>query len=180
MSSPTEIPGVPRDGSLAASARAVLILSDFSNIDAGGKANLVGAGFTASRRVPLAPGGPLGLAPQSLTVFIDVPPAHYNEQFALSLVLESGAGSPVSIPDPATGNRQPLRIQQLVMAESPNVPGLPRDKVWARAQFVINLQALPIEAGDLYTWILEIDGHRNPQWRASFYVLPEPSSPVLG
>jgi hypothetical protein len=175
-----EIPGDPQPGSIAAGARAVILIADFANVDAGGKLNLLGAGWQVVRRAAPSPGAPPALPPHSVVVIIDIPPAHVGEQFAMTLILNDAHGEPVTIENPILGEPQALRIQQLVTVQAAPVPGVPPGEVAGRVQAVIGLQALVVDPGIPYTWTLEIDGHRSYHWQAVFFVAREEVPPVFG
>lgn len=161
--------------SVADSVRVAVVLADFANADSAGKANILGAAWSFTGLLPN------GLTPaQALVVLIEVAPQHLGEQFAVSCTLVNEAGDPVMMPGP-TGELQALRVQQLVHAETPRVPGvvLP-SSLPGRTQVILNLGiGLPIPPG-LYRWVVEVDGNANPQWGTTFCVAAPPPSPVIG
>ena len=156
-------------------ARACLILADFANADAASKLNLIGGGWQVTG---LMPSGLTG--PQALVAMIEVPPNLAGTEFPLSITLLDEGGAQVMMPTP-TGGQEALRIAQLAKAEIPNVPGvLLHGKVWSRVQVILNFSnGLPLQAGQSYTWSLEIDGTHDPQWAVSFFVAAPPR-PVVG
>lgn len=162
--------------SIAEDARALILLSDFANADAAGKANILGAGWQVTG---LQASG--FTAPHTLVVLISAPPRYYGHEFAIALTLSDETGQAVQLPGPA-GNLQAMRIQQIVKVERPNLPGvLTHDKVWGHAKALVNLpNGLPLEGNHSYEWTLEVDGSANPQWSTSFYVAGPPSGPVVG
>jgi hypothetical protein len=161
--------------SIGEEARAQLILADYANADAAQKLNLLGGGWQVTGITQS------GLtAPQALVAAIEVPERYAGEEFPISISLVDEAGESVKVPTPS-GTIEALRIAQLVKAERPNVPGiLLHGKVWSRVQVILNFSGgLPLRPGESYTWRLEVGGHHDPQWRASFYVAAPPQ-PVLG
>lgn len=163
-------------GSIAESVRVVVVLADYALADASGKVNVLGAGWH------LTGAGPDGLTPQqSLAVFFEVPPPYVGEQFAVAITLLDEADQPVQVPGPE-GELQPLRLQQLVQADRPQAAGvqLPPD-LPAQTQIVLSLGGgLPLQPGQAYRWVVEVDGNTNPQWQAGFYVVAPPPPPVFG
>lgn len=155
-----------------------LILADYAAADAINKVNVIGAAWQISGVQPET-----GLTPpQSLVVFIDLPPKHYNEEFALTVALLDDTGNPVQIPGP-TGEPQALRISQLAKAEKPTFaqPGIPQNVVPTHVQIVANFPGgLPLAPGRLYSWQVDIDGDAKPAWRVSFFVAGPPPAPILG
>ncbi len=181
MTGPAAVSNVPSPGSVAATSTATVLIADFASTDAGGKLNVVGGGIAVTTAMPM-PGLPqLVIPPQCVVVLITVTPEHTNERFAVTLTLEDENARPLTVPDPAGGPGQPLRLQQLVSAPPVTVPGVPVNKLPGQIQVIINLgQGIPVPPGQMWTWVLEIDGNRKPEWRRSFYVLHGPTPPVLG
>lgn len=131
--------------------------------------------------MPMPDASHLGIPPQCVVVLITVTPEHTNERFAVTLSLEDENGRPLVMPDGAGGAGQPLRLQQLVSAPPVTMPGVPVHKLPGQIQVIINLgQGIQVPPGQMWTWVLEIDGNRKPEWRRSFYVLHPPTAPVLG
>jgi len=161
--------------SIGEEARACIILGDYANADAAGKLNLLGGGWQVTRLTQAGLTGPL-----ALVALIEVPPQYAGTEFAVSLTLLGEAGEQVKVPTP-TGSYDALRIAQLVKAEIPNVPGvLLHGKVWSRVQVILNFaNGLPLQAGQAYSWKLDIEGSDNDQWRANFMVAGLPQ-PVIG
>jgi hypothetical protein len=161
--------------SIGEKARAAVILADFANTDAASKLNMLGGGWQVTRLTQTGLTGPV-----ALVAMIEVPPNLAKTEFAVSLTLHDEADEQVKIPAP-NGSMEALRIAQIVKAEVPNIPGvLLHGKVWSRVQLVLNFpNGLPLRAGQAYSWKLEIEGHHNDQWRASFMVAGTPQ-PVIG
>jgi hypothetical protein len=161
---------------LSDNVRVNVLLADHASQDASNKVNLLGAGWflTAVQQTGMTP-------PQAVVVFVDVPARFHGENFALSLTLVNEAGDPVSVPGP-DGTMQSLRVQQLVHADRPALPGasLPAD-LSGRVQVILNFpNGVPVAPGALYRWRVEIDTNADPQWEASFYVVGPPPAPVIG
>jgi hypothetical protein len=157
-------------------ARVKVLLADFANQDAVGKVNLIGANWSITGIQP-----PGMTPPQTLVVLVDVPSRFHGEDFALSMTLFDDAGDPVDVPGP-TGEMQPLRVQQLVRAERPVIPGanVPPDAPGS-VQVILNFGGgIPLSSGRTYYWRVEIDTNTNPQWETSFYVVGPPPAPVVG
>lgn len=153
--------------------RALLLIADFANAESG-KLNVIGGGWQVTARS--LEGNQLIVPPQAVVAMFEVPPEFINQQFSVTLVLEDSRGNPVELPGPA--GPQALRIGHVVSAPPSNIRGVPPGRVPGRAQIMVNIHpGLPLSADELHTWVLEVDGYRNPQWRTSFYVLPDPTAP---
>lgn len=160
---------------IAEHARVSFLLADFANLDTAGKLNILGGGWQ------IAPIQPTGMTPpHALVVSITLPPKFYDSEFAVTLTLRDESGRPVQSPGPV-GQLQALRVQQVVKAERPVMPGVvTMDKPWASAKFTLNfVNGLPLLPNQAYTWDLEIEGTANPGWAANFFVAA-PSGPVIG
>ncbi len=165
---------------IADTARVTIFLADFAALDAVGKLNVIGAG---GQLLSLNP--QLGATtPQAVVTIIEVPPAHYNEQFALSVALHNESGEIVQVPQGPLAEPGPLRVAQVLRAGEPifsNAPQVPRGKVWARTQMVLNFPGgLTVSAGQLYTWQAQIDGDTDARWGTSFFVPGPLPQPVIG
>ena len=157
-------------------ARVKVVLADFANQDGAGKVNLLGANWLITGIQPTGM-----IPPQTLVVFVDVPARFHGEDFAVSVALCDDAGEPVNVPGP-TGEMQPLRVQQLLRAERPMVPGVNvPPEVSGRVQVILTFGGgIPLAPGGRYRWRAEIDGNTNPQWEADFYVVGPSPGPVFG
>jgi hypothetical protein len=181
--SPSSLPaglGDPSPGSLAASARASVLIADFANIDGGGKLNVVGGAFQLVGRAPFVPGMPLGIGAMTVVAIIDVDYAHAGEQFSVVLTLKNSANEPVQVPGPVEGQTQALRISQVATATAGDQ--VPKDAhLPIRCQVVANIgPGMPLEPSSQYYWELQVDGHSDRNWRAVFYVRADQTGPVLG
>jgi hypothetical protein len=157
---------------IADAATAFLLLGDHAAVDAAGKVNFLGAGWTITQIVQT------GLtAPHSVLVMIDVPSKFYGDSVPVSLSLLDDTRQPVEPP----GN-PPIRMAQLAKIERPQMQGvaLPQD-LPARIQILMGFpMGLPLERGRKYTWQLEIDSTTKPDWETWFYVVGPPPQPVIG
>jgi Family of unknown function (DUF6941) len=124
--------------------RASLILCDYAAQDmAGGKAHLMGAGWSLTGPLP---------TPHGIAAFIKVGWTEANEPHKLVLRLVDSDGNVVSIPGPA--GLQPLEFPGNLEVGRP--PGIPHGSE-IDATFVLNISALPLVPGQRYMWQLEID-----------------------
>lgn len=154
---------------------ATIAIADFVNVDASGKANLIGAGVSL-----------IGLDPQQgastpfgLYVRL-VSPVPIRDRPAVEIVLVDASGQPVVVPGP-TGEPQAMRFSQLVDFPAPAVPGvsIPAGAVPSASQFAINFASgLPLEPGRSYTWRVQID--RDVIASESFYVPHAATRPIFG
>lgn len=160
-------------------ARVAVVLADYAATDAINKVNILGAGWAVAGR-DLASGA---VPPQTLVVFIDVPPPFYGQDFTVSLQLMDQAGQVVQLPGPV-GEPQALRVAQIVRAEEPVTPAgsnIPKGVLWSHSQIIFSLpNGLPLPPNQLYTWTIEIDGEHRDVWAVSFYVPGPPPPPVIG
>ncbi|MDQ3480322.1 MAG: hypothetical protein M3423_03165 [Actinomycetota bacterium] len=163
--------------SVFSECRLVVLLADYAVADAGGKLNILGAGFTISG---IQPTGLIG--PQYVAVMIDVPAKFVGQEFPLSLELkDETTGMTVTLPGP-TGEPDALRIQQFVKAEPPHIAGvyLP-SSLWSRVQLVMGFpNGLPLQPGGIYHWRAEIEGQHRAGWSAHFHVAGPPPPTVVG
>lgn len=137
---------------------AVLILADAAQVDPGGKAHMIGAGWTVT--------GP-DMPPQAVVALIDVPWDATNQPHRIELRLLDADGQPVQVPGP-TGEPQPLRLDQTVEVGRP--PGVPSGTE-IKVPLAINLgPGLPLTPGQRYRWQLDINGETREHWSAAFYV----------
>lgn len=156
-----------------------MMLADYANVDAAGKLNILGGAWTISNILP----GGLS-APQTLAIVLDVPPKYVGEEFALGIALyDERLGSVVKVPDEGGDPAgSAIRVQQLVRAEKPMIPGLrlPTD-FYGRVQTVLAFPTgLPLAPNGEYAWRLEVDGTHRKAWRVHFITSGPPPAPVLG
>lgn len=158
-------------------AHVTVLLADYIGIDAGGKINAIGAGFT------ICGVRPTGLtSPMHLVALIDLPSKYAGREFPFSLELrDEETGQVVQLPGPA-GNLDTMRIQQLVKGDRPNLPGvyLP-ESMFIRVQLAVNFSnGLPLAPGRFYSWRAEVEGQHMKAWKARFHVAGPPPPPVVG
>lgn len=158
-------------------ARVVVLLADHIATDASNKINALGVGFAIVGVLPT------GVTPaMSVGVLVDIPSKYVGSQFALSVELrDTSVNEVVKFPTP-TGAVEALRIQQLVMAERGQMPGvfLPPDMP-ARIQVVVGfVNGLPLTPGHFYEWKAEVEGQSRRGWSAAFHVAGPPPGPVVG
>lgn len=163
--------------SVFAECRLVVLLADYAIADAGGKLNILGAGFNISGIQPTGLTGP-----QYIVVMIDVPAKSIGQEFPLGLELRDDAtGKTVTVSGP-TGDPDALRVQQLVKAKPPHIAGvyLP-STLWSRVQMVMGFpNGLPLQPGGVYHWRAEVEGQHRPGWSAHFHVAGPPPPAVIG
>lgn len=157
--------------------RAVVLLADYIAVDAAGKVNAIGTGFTVT-------GSNAGVSPaQYVAALIDLPASSAGDQIPVSLELrDETTDQLVTVPDAATHRPTALRIQQLAVVQRLQLPGvhLPAD-LPCRVQVVLAFPGgLPLAPGHKYAWKLEVDGTRFKGWSAHFYVAAPPPGPVIG
>jgi hypothetical protein len=157
--------------------RAVLLLADYITADASGKLTVVGAGFTVAAVQQTGT-----TSPQYLAGLIDVPSSHAGRQLAVTVELRDETDDAVArIPGPS-GQPEALRIQQLMLVERPQLPGVAvPEGMFCRVQFLLGFpNGLPLPPNREYAWKLEIDGTRLKSWQARFYVAGPPPPPIIG
>jgi hypothetical protein len=72
-----------------------------------------------------------------------------------------------------TGERQPLRVEQVFRVEPARIPGVnvPTNAP-SRVQVILNFPTgIPLAIDRQYRWHVEIDGVGSPQWEANFHVV---------
>lgn len=157
--------------------RASVILADYIGLDAAGKVNALGQGFTVTGVTPTGATPPMYVA-----ALIDMPSASAGDQVALTLELrDESTDTLVTMPD-EVGSANAVRIQQLVPVQRTQIPGvhLPND-LPCRVQTVLAFpMGLPLTPGHRFAWKLEVDGTRLKGWSAHFYVVAPPPGPVIG
>jgi hypothetical protein len=158
-------------------AHVTVLLADYIGVDAGGKVNAIGAGFTITGIQPH------GLtAPQHVVVLIDVPGKYAGREFAFSLELrDEDSGSVVQVAAPS-GQPDTMRIQQILKGERSQAPDvyLP-ESMFLRIQVAMAfVNGLPLAPGRFYSWRAQVDGQHRRDWSARFHVLGPPPPPVFG
>lgn len=162
---------------LSDDARVTIILADYLGIDAGGKLNALGAGFSLTG---LQPNGMT--APQHIGVLVDLPARYAGQDCTVSVELRDVAlASAVKLPGPS-GESEAMRLQQIMKVDPMQLPGvyLPSD-LPTRLQMVVAFQnGLPLALGRSYQWRVEIDGRHRKGWVTQFHVVGPPPGPVYG
>lgn len=155
--------------------RASVIIADFVNVDAGGKANLIGAGISL-----------LGFDPQQgvtspFALYVRlVSPLPTNDRPAVEILLADASGQPVMLPGPM-GEAQALRISQNVDFPPVAVQGvtIPNGAIPSVAQFAINFaNGLPLAPGHSYSWRIQLD--HDVIASESIFIPVAPAGPVIG
>lgn len=142
--------------------RATLLLADHAVV-AEGKLYINGGGWSVTT----------GGAPSAIAVKLDVPWDRTNHRLQLRLRLVGQDGEPVVVPGPE--GPQPVVIA--AEAEVGRPPGLAHG---ADIDFPLAFQIgpLPLEPGQRYQWVLDIDGETREDWRLTFSTRPAPSAPT--
>ena len=141
--------------------RATLLLADHAVV-ADGKLYISGGGWSVT-----SPG-----APSAIAVKLDVPWDRANQQLHLRLRLIGQDGDPVLFAGPSG----PQAVEITADAEIGRPEGLP---LGADIDFPMAFQLgpLPIEPGQRYQWVLDIDGETHQDWHLTFTTRPaEPGS----
>lgn len=159
-------------------AHVAIILADYVGIDAGGKVNAIGAGFT------LTGVQPHGLtAPMHVVALIDLPGKYSGREFAFSLELwDDDTQEVVQMPGPS-GQPDTMRIAQLVKGDRPQAPGLLYlpETMFVRVQVALAfVNGLPLAPGRFYSWRAQVEGQHRKDWSARFHVAGPPPPPVFG
>jgi hypothetical protein len=125
--------------------RAAIILADFAETDTGsGKVHMLGAGWSLTGPAP---------GPHAVVAFIQVPADRVGEAIPVTLRLADRSGQLVEAQGPA--GLQRLEITGQVETNEPE--GWDRS-TGLEATFAANLMGLPLQAGQAYTWSIEVDG----------------------
>lgn len=142
--------------------RATLLLADHAVV-AEGKLYINGGGWSVTT----------GGAPSAIAVKLDVPWDRTNQRLQLRLRLVGQDGEPVVVPGPE--GPQPVVIA--AEAEVGRPPGLAHG---ADIDFPLAFQIgpLPLQPGQRYQWVLDIDGETREDWRLTFSTRPAPSAPT--
>lgn len=145
---------------MASPFSATLILCDAAIVDANGKTNMLGAGWS----VTTSP-----TAPHAVAVLIKVPWDRTNQPYKVTLQLKDSDGAPLEITGP---DGKPARIGLEAQMEAGRPPGIPHGSP-IDAAVALSLGPLPLQPGR-YVWSLEIDSE--PVTSEGFTVIGRPSS----
>jgi hypothetical protein len=159
-------------------AHVTVVIADYIGVDASGKINVVGGGWTTAGAQPNG-----FSAAQYLAILVDIASGHVGEEFTLTVALHAAdSGETITVPGPS-GTAEALRVQQLSRVEAPPAqPGMyVPSSMFSRVQLMVAFpNGLPLAAGRRYSWRVEIDGAGRPDWRADFLVAGPPPNPVVG
>lgn len=156
-----------------------MMMADYAVADQLGKLQMIGGGLQIIGR-DHASGATAAFA---LVVTLEFPAEVFNEQYAFEVVLQDAAGNPVGLGDETTGDGGVLRFGQSQQVDEPTFPGarVPRRSLPARSQVVIHFNnGLPLPAGQVLTWRVQIDGESKPDWVLTFFVAAPTTGPVIG
>jgi hypothetical protein len=142
--------------------RATLLLADHAVV-AEGKLYISGGGWSVTS----------GGAPSAIAVKLDVPWDRTNERLQLRLRLVGQDGEQVTVPGPE--GPQPVEIA--AEAEVGRPAGLAHG---ADVDFPMAFQIgpLPLQPGQRYQWVLDIDGETREDWRLTFSTRPAQAGPA--
>ncbi|HEX5089708.1 MAG TPA: hypothetical protein VFV89_18015 [Nocardioides sp.] len=142
--------------------RATLLLADHAVV-AEGKLYINGGGWSVTT----------GGAPSAIAVKLDVPWDRTNQRLQLRLRLVGQDGEPVVV----SGQEGPQPVVIAAEAEVGRPPGLAHG---ADIDFPLAFQIgpLPLQPGQRYQWVLDIDGETREDWRLTFSTRPAPSTPT--
>ena len=132
--------------------RVTLLLADYAVV-ADGKLFVSGGGWSVT-----TPG-----APSAIAMKLDVPWDRANSQLHLRLRLIGQDGEPVVFPGPE--GPQPVEINgDVEVGRPPGVlPGADLD-----FPLVFQIGPLPLQPGQRYEWVLDIDGVTEADWHLTF------------
>jgi hypothetical protein len=142
--------------------RATLLLADHAVV-AEGKLYINGGGWSVTT----------GGAPSAIAVKLDVPWDRTNRRLQLRLRLVGQDGEPVTV----EGADGPQPVEIAAEAEVGRPAGLAHG---ADIDFPLAFQIgpLPLQPGQRYQWVLDIDGETREDWRLTFSTRPAPSGPA--
>jgi len=142
--------------------RATMLLADHAVV-AEGKLYISGGGWSVT-----SPG-----APSAIAVKLDVPWDRTNERLHLRLRLIGQDGEQVTVQGPE--GQHPVEIT--AEAEVGRPPGLAHG---ADIDFPLAFQIgpLPLQPGQRYQWVLDIDGETRDDWRLTFSTRPAQGMPT--
>ncbi len=143
--------------------RATLLLADHAVV-ADGKLYINGGGWSITGPTP---------TPSAIAVKLDVPWDRANQKLHLRLRLIGQDGDPVTVPSPdgpqpveITGDAEIGRPEGLVHGADIDFP------------LAFQLGPLPLEPGQRYQWVLDIDGETQQDWHLTFSTRPAQEGPA--
>jgi hypothetical protein len=142
--------------------RATLLLADHAVV-AEGKLYVNGGGWSVT-----SPG-----APSAIAIKLDVPWDRTNQRLHLRLRLVGQDGEQVTVPGP----EGPAPVEIGADAEVGRPAGLaPGSDIDFPLAFQIG--PLPLQPGQRYQWVLDIDGETREEWQLTFSTRPAPAGPA--
>jgi hypothetical protein len=137
--------------------QAVVLLADSAQTDPSNKLHALGLGWS----VTTTPTPPAAVA-----VLMKVPWHQTNTRHQLLLRLVDADGRPA--PPPTESSPGPLVIEAEFEVGRP--AGLPEGMAIDQSFTVVLGPGLPLDAGEVYEWRLDIDGQHEEGWSARFFV----------
>jgi hypothetical protein len=140
--------------------QAVVLLADSAQVDTSNKVHALGLGWSiTSTPTP----------PAALVVFVKVPWTATNVPHSFALRLVDQDGQPVVAGEnPTSGEPAPLMAEGTFEVGRP--PGLSPGMAIDQPIVLPLTQGMALQAGQIYEWRLEIDGHHEESWSAKFLV----------
>ncbi|HVF20770.1 MAG TPA: hypothetical protein VNA14_11060 [Mycobacteriales bacterium] len=139
--------------------RTTLLLGDFARV-AEGKLDIIGGGWTYTGPDPVTMG---------LGIIVEVPWDQANSTHELHLSLLGADGQLVEI----LGGEEPQTIQLATQFEV----GRPAGQAAGTPipfPLAVNVNAVPLPAGERFEWRLEINGETHEDWSVRFQTRPRP------
>jgi|SRR5580692_4047609 hypothetical protein len=137
--------------------RVTMMLADHAQV-ADGKLYISGAGWTLA-----SPGG----VNSAIALLFHIPWERTNHQITFAVRLVDADGHQISQPGP--DGPQPIQVGGAFEVGRP--PGI-RPGSEINVPFAINTGTLQLPPGQQYTWLLEVDGRGDDDWRLSFATRP--------
>jgi hypothetical protein len=142
--------------------RVTMLLADHAQV-ADGKLFVSGGGWSIAGPGPIQCG---------VALLFHIPWQRTNQKTAFSLRLVNADGVPVTQAGPL--GEQPIQVNGQFEVGRP-AGAAPGADINAPLAFNTTLQLAP---GQQYTWVLEIDGHTEEDWRLSFATRERPQMPT--
>ena len=143
--------------------RATLLLADHAVV-ADGKLYINGGGWSVTGPTP---------TPSAIAVKLDVPWDRANQKLHLRLRLIGQDGEPVTVPALTARSRLRSRATRRSAVQTGLVHGADIDFPLA-----FQLGPLPLEPGQRYQWVLDIDGETQQDWHLTFSTRPAQAGPA--
>jgi hypothetical protein len=143
--------------------RVTMMLADHAQV-AEGKLFVSGGGWSLAGPGPFTSG---------VALLFSIPWERTNRKTTFSLRLVDADGHPVIQPGPL--GEQPIQVGgQFEVGRPAGVP--PGTEI--NVPIAINTGLLQLPPGKQFTWVLEVDGHAEADWRLSFATRELPQTPV--